>query len=226
MAQYDRREQEFGEELMRQVERYVLLEIIDQRWREHLYDMDYLREGIHLRGLRADRAAGRLQERGVRAVPRPDELDLDRLRAADLPRRGHADGPRRAAARPPAPVPAARSSPRSSSATGGGRVTYSGGGVAQGAGRDGRGRGGRRVENGAARTATRSRSLAPSSSDGSTTSSSSAATTLLVRVRQEVQEVSWGVRVRRPSGVMCGPGSSRGSWHGARITPEGEHTLT
>jgi preprotein translocase subunit SecA len=35
---------------MRALERYLLLTIIDQRWREHLYDMDYLREGIHLRG--------------------------------------------------------------------------------------------------------------------------------------------------------------------------------
>ena len=50
LAQYDRREQEFGEELMRDLERFLLLQIIDQRWREHLYDMDYLREGIHLRG--------------------------------------------------------------------------------------------------------------------------------------------------------------------------------
>jgi preprotein translocase subunit SecA len=49
-ALYDRREQELGEELMRALERYLLLQIIDQRWREHLYDMDYLREGIHLRG--------------------------------------------------------------------------------------------------------------------------------------------------------------------------------
>src|SRR4051794_29323843 len=47
---YDRREQELGEELMRMLERYLLLQIIDNRWREHLYDMDYLREGIHLRG--------------------------------------------------------------------------------------------------------------------------------------------------------------------------------
>ena len=47
---YDEREQEFGEELMRWLERSLLLQIIDQRWREHLYDMDYLREGIHLRG--------------------------------------------------------------------------------------------------------------------------------------------------------------------------------
>jgi preprotein translocase subunit SecA len=50
MAQYDAREQELGEELMRVLERWLLLEIIDQRWQEHLYDMDYLREGIHLRG--------------------------------------------------------------------------------------------------------------------------------------------------------------------------------
>jgi preprotein translocase subunit SecA len=49
-AQYDAREAELGEELMRALERYLLLTIIDERWREHLYDMDYLREGIHLRG--------------------------------------------------------------------------------------------------------------------------------------------------------------------------------
>jgi preprotein translocase subunit SecA len=47
---YDQREGEFGDELMRALERYLLLQIIDQKWREHLYDMDYLREGIHLRG--------------------------------------------------------------------------------------------------------------------------------------------------------------------------------
>ena len=50
MSLYDEREQELGEELMRALERYLVLQIIDQRWREHLYDMDYLREGIHLRG--------------------------------------------------------------------------------------------------------------------------------------------------------------------------------
>jgi preprotein translocase subunit SecA len=47
---YDEREQLFGEELMRYLERSILLQVIDTRWREHLYDMDYLREGIHLRG--------------------------------------------------------------------------------------------------------------------------------------------------------------------------------
>jgi preprotein translocase subunit SecA len=50
LAAYKRREGELGEELMRYLERQILLQIIDSRWREHLYEMDYLREGIHLRG--------------------------------------------------------------------------------------------------------------------------------------------------------------------------------
>jgi preprotein translocase subunit SecA len=50
MSAYDEREGQLGEELMRHLERAILLEVIDNRWREHLYDMDYLREGIHLRG--------------------------------------------------------------------------------------------------------------------------------------------------------------------------------
>ena len=50
LAAYDEREEEFGEELMRALERHILLQIIDTRWKEHLAEMDYLREGIHLRG--------------------------------------------------------------------------------------------------------------------------------------------------------------------------------
>ncbi|HUB37148.1 MAG TPA: SEC-C metal-binding domain-containing protein, partial [Solirubrobacteraceae bacterium] len=50
MERYDARDGELGEELMGALERFLLLQIIDERWREHLYDMDYLREGIHLRG--------------------------------------------------------------------------------------------------------------------------------------------------------------------------------
>ncbi|WP_366522864.1 preprotein translocase subunit SecA [uncultured Nocardioides sp.] len=46
---YDRREQEVGEEVMRELERRVLLSVLDRKWREHLYEMDYLREGIYLR---------------------------------------------------------------------------------------------------------------------------------------------------------------------------------
>jgi preprotein translocase subunit SecA len=49
LARYDAREAELGEELMGALERFLLLQIIDERWREHLLDMDYLREGIGLR---------------------------------------------------------------------------------------------------------------------------------------------------------------------------------
>ncbi|HEY6593157.1 MAG TPA: preprotein translocase subunit SecA [Asanoa sp.] len=46
---YDRREQELGADALRQLERMVLLQVIDRKWREHLYEMDYLQEGISLR---------------------------------------------------------------------------------------------------------------------------------------------------------------------------------
>jgi preprotein translocase subunit SecA len=48
---YARREKELGAEQLRAVERAVLLAVIDNRWREHLYEMDYLQEGIGLRAM-------------------------------------------------------------------------------------------------------------------------------------------------------------------------------
>jgi len=48
-AAYDRREETLGTEPMREVERQVLLAVIDRKWREHLYEMDYLQEGVGLR---------------------------------------------------------------------------------------------------------------------------------------------------------------------------------
>ncbi len=50
-AYYEQREAELGADTMRQVERQVMLRIIDQKWREHLYEMDYLQEGINLRAM-------------------------------------------------------------------------------------------------------------------------------------------------------------------------------
>ena len=50
-AEYERRESELGDQVMREVERQVMLRIIDQRWREHLEEMDYLKEGINLRAV-------------------------------------------------------------------------------------------------------------------------------------------------------------------------------
>ena len=48
---YAQRESEMSESVMREVERQVMLRIIDQRWREHLEEMDYLQEGINLRAV-------------------------------------------------------------------------------------------------------------------------------------------------------------------------------
>ena len=50
-AHYQRREDELGSDVLRQIERQVMLSIIDQRWREHLEEMDYLQEGINLRAM-------------------------------------------------------------------------------------------------------------------------------------------------------------------------------
>ncbi len=55
LAAYDRREAELaaigGDDAMRQLERSILLMVLDKKWRDHLYEMDYLREGIHLRSM-------------------------------------------------------------------------------------------------------------------------------------------------------------------------------
>jgi preprotein translocase subunit SecA len=48
---YEAKEEDLGSELMRELERFVILQVVDQRWREHLDAMDYLREGVHLRAM-------------------------------------------------------------------------------------------------------------------------------------------------------------------------------
>ena len=50
-AAYDAREASLGEENMRELERQVWMTVLDRKWREHLYEMDYLREGIGLRAM-------------------------------------------------------------------------------------------------------------------------------------------------------------------------------
>ena len=132
MAQYGQREQEFGEELMRQVERYLLLEIIDQRWREHLYDMDYLREGIHLRGFAQIEPLVAYKNEAYelfRDLMNTIWTDFAQLiyhvEVTPVDENGQ----------PLVPAPAQRRpSASASSSTGGGRVTYTGGSVAAGAG--------------------------------------------------------------------------------------------
>ncbi|MBV9680701.1 MAG: SEC-C domain-containing protein, partial [Solirubrobacterales bacterium] len=123
-------EEEFGPELMRDIERFLLLQIIDQRWREHLYDMDYLREGIHLRGFAQIEPLVAYKNEAFelfRDLMNSIWDDYARLifhvEVTPLPENG---GP------PPAP-PQRRPSSAASSPTGGGRVTYSGGAAPQGA---------------------------------------------------------------------------------------------
>ncbi|HEY1567282.1 MAG TPA: preprotein translocase subunit SecA [Solirubrobacteraceae bacterium] len=133
LVHYDAREDEFGEELMRGVERYLLLEIIDQRWQEHLYDMDYLQHGIGLRGL---------AQMDPLVAYKNEAFDLfqDLMNSiwADFARLIYhvevtihdANGQPVA---PQQPAPSRSGSSSSSSATGGGRVTYSGGNSEAGA---------------------------------------------------------------------------------------------
>jgi preprotein translocase subunit SecA len=121
---YEAREAELGEELMRALERYLLLQIIDERWREHLYDMDYLREGIHLRGFaQIDPLVAYKNE--------AFELFGDLMRSiwSDFTRMIFNVQVTVEAPNAPAPAFAA-----AGSSTRGGRVTYSGGTSAMGAG--------------------------------------------------------------------------------------------
>jgi preprotein translocase subunit SecA len=127
LAQYDRREQELGDELMRALERFLLLQIIDQRWREHLYDMDYLREGIHLRGFAQIEPLVAYKNEAF-------ELFRDLMNSiwGDFARMiFHVEVTVEGENGAPAPPPVHRPSARSSSSTGGRNVTYSGGGQAQ-----------------------------------------------------------------------------------------------
>ncbi len=48
---YENREQQLGEQALRELERRVVLQVLDRRWREHLYEMDYLKDGIGLRAM-------------------------------------------------------------------------------------------------------------------------------------------------------------------------------
>src|SRR5260370_41474613 len=49
-AAEDRGEEELTPEVMGELERRVVLSVLDAKWREHLYEMDYLQSGIHMRG--------------------------------------------------------------------------------------------------------------------------------------------------------------------------------
>ena len=132
LAHYDRREEEVEPEVMRYLERMVLMQIIDLRWREHLYDMDYLREGIHLRGFAQieplvayKNEAFALFHDLMNGVWADFARNLFHVELTFVGENGDGDGD----APPPPPAPSVRPSPASSSATGGRDVRYSGGGM-------------------------------------------------------------------------------------------------
>jgi preprotein translocase subunit SecA len=125
LAQYDRREQELGEELMRALERFLILQIIDERWREHLYDMDYLREGIHLRGFAQIEPLVAYKNEAF-------ELFRDLMNSvwSDFAQMIFHVEVTVEGGNGAAPEGTRRSLPSSSSSTGAGRVSYSGGSTA------------------------------------------------------------------------------------------------
>ena len=80
---YDERETTFpgGAETAREIERSVMIQIIDQRWREHLVEMDYLNEGIHLRGIAQTDPLVAWQREGFEMFGKlMDSIDDDYLR--------------------------------------------------------------------------------------------------------------------------------------------------
>jgi preprotein translocase subunit SecA len=129
LALYDQREAAFGEEWMRVVERFLMLQVIDERWKEHLHDMDYMQSGIHLR------SQGGMSVTDPLVIYKNEAYslfgDLMNLIWTDFARlifhvqpADEVQDP--ATAPPPAPT-RPRRAPASSSATGGARVSYSGG---------------------------------------------------------------------------------------------------
>ncbi len=128
LERYDAREQELGEELMGQLERYLLLQIIDERWREHLFDMDYLREGIGLRGIaQIDPLVAYKNEAYTLFGDLINSIWVDYARMI-FNVQIVAEGPNGGGA-PPVPAFAAAGNPTRPA-----RVSYSGGGAVMGAG--------------------------------------------------------------------------------------------
>ena len=195
MNAYDEREEKLaaqgGEELMRQLERSILLQVIDNRWREHLYDMDYLREGIHLRGFAQIDPLVAYKNEGFAMFEELmhsiwEEFSKLVFHAEIEFEPGQPKASSRATAgpsRPPSTTPAARCEGQPSALQ---QVAAGAGGGEMAGGRRGRRRGGdrqRRPRAGRDRGQGRARQNRPQRP-------------LLVRQRQEVQEVPRRLRAR------------------------------
>jgi preprotein translocase subunit SecA len=99
---YEKKVEDYGAELMREVERYLVLQVVDLRWREHLESMEYMRDGIHLRAMAQkdplseyrseghgmfEELTATIQEEIVRyllriQIDRPEQADLEPAAAA------------------------------------------------------------------------------------------------------------------------------------------------
>jgi preprotein translocase subunit SecA len=102
---YATREEELGPDLLREVERFLVLQVVDARWREHLDSMEYLREGIHLRAMAQKdplaeyRAEGHALFQELTATIREEVLrflfhvEIEREEAPQLQPAGRVDGP-------------------------------------------------------------------------------------------------------------------------------------
>ena len=62
---YEQREKEMGSEIMRELEKAILLRIIDEKWMDHIDAMDQLRNGISLRALWSEGSVNRVLIRGL-----------------------------------------------------------------------------------------------------------------------------------------------------------------
>ena len=90
VGQYEKKCEEFpgGMDTAKEIERDVMLQILDQRWRDHLSDMDYLRDGIHLRQIAQTDPLSAWQKEGYLMFEAPPRQRRRRLRALHHPRRG------------------------------------------------------------------------------------------------------------------------------------------
>ena len=90
---------ETSQPLLRDVERFVILQVVDTRWREHLENMDYLREGVHLRAMAQKDPLVEYTAEGHRMFEELNARDPRGGRAHALPRRDRGRGGRRSSSR-------------------------------------------------------------------------------------------------------------------------------
>ncbi|MGD0554534.1 MAG: preprotein translocase subunit SecA [Streptosporangiaceae bacterium] len=133
---YDRREEEYGAEVMREVERRVVLSVLDRRWREHLYEMDYLREGVGLRAMAQRDPLIEYQREGYEmfnammdgikeeSVTALFMLQIEVQENPIVEENGTASGVGLAQAPGPAPIPAQAPPPAQQDANGGQRARH------------------------------------------------------------------------------------------------------